>query len=99
MMSYAHTPDSLEDIGNVRDYYNGIRKGLGDEFLNEFDYFMDLVCRNPESFDPVGTLGYRRAILDRFPYAVIYRVDRDVVIVTVVVHTSKAPKAWLRRLK
>jgi plasmid stabilization system protein ParE len=42
-------------------------------------------------------LGIRRALLRRFPYAVYFAVDGDVVVVIAVLHASRDPAEWQRR--
>jgi plasmid stabilization system protein ParE len=41
--------------------------------------------------------GIRRALLRRFPYAVYFAVERDVVVILAVLHVSRDPAEWQRR--
>jgi len=41
--------------------------------------------------------GIRRALLRRFPYAVYFAVETDVVVVLAVLHVSRDPAEWQRR--
>ena len=99
MTPYFLTAEANEDLRLVRDYYDAIRLGLGDEFLNEFEIAMEKVCQNPLAFDPLGRSTYRRFIMERFPYAMIYSTSTDAIEVVVVVHTSRKPTVWQKRLK
>jgi toxin ParE1/3/4 len=39
----------------------------------------------------------RRAPVDQFPYSIIYRVERNRVVVIAVFHTSRDPAGWMDR--
>jgi hypothetical protein len=41
--------------------------------------------------------GIRRALTKRFPYAVYFAVDGDVVVVLAVLQVSRDPAEWHRR--
>ena len=99
MTPYSLTEEAIEDLRLVRDYYDAIRIGLGDEFLDEFEVAMGKVCRNPLAFDPLGRSTYRRIIMERFSYSVIYSTSANEIEVAVVVHTHRRPTVWRKRLK
>lgn len=81
----------------VIDYYSQIRVGLGAEFRQQLDKAIDLIAQNPLRFEQVRP-GIRRCLLDRFPYAVYYRVlDADVVQIVVVTHHRRRPGYGMRR--
>jgi hypothetical protein len=39
----------------------------------------------------------RRALLGRFPYAVYYRLDSDIIDVIACLHTRRSPSRWRTR--
>jgi plasmid stabilization system protein ParE len=39
----------------------------------------------------------RRALVERFPFAVYYRIDADDVVVLAVTHSRRDPKSWQSR--
>ncbi len=41
--------------------------------------------------------GIRRALVRRFPYAVYFAIEHDVIIVLAVLHVSRDPTEWQRR--
>lgn len=65
-----------QDIEAAADWYDGIRPGLGDEFLLSLDAAVELIRRHPliGSPQPWDT---RRKLLRRFPYSLFYRVAAD----------------------
>ena len=64
---------ALEDIDAAGRWYEGQDEGLGDEFLAELERVLDRVAALPGQF-PQHHGSVRRALLRRFPYAVIFDV-------------------------
>ena len=97
------TTDLLEpaetDLEQAFDYYEGIRAGLGNDFVEEFRRAVDRILAHPRAWQPLDAT-YRRCRLHRFPYGVIYRVEDPAkqVVIIAVMHLSRNPDAWRRRV-
>lgn len=84
-------------------WYEEQRPGLGDEFVGAVSRVIERVRAAHASF-PVwpGTEGgptiIRRALVDRFPYAVAFEVHAEHVLVLGVPHARRHPLYWLRRV-
>jgi len=73
-------------------YYQNVRQGLGDDFLEDLEERYLAICENPYAFsytDARCTL--RDAILNRFPYLVIFKIQSEDVIVLAVHNMHKKP--------
>jgi hypothetical protein len=57
---------------------------------------LDLVGRYPEG-QPILYRTARRALVPRFPYALLYYLDADNAVVFGCFHTARDPKAWRER--
>ena len=77
-------------------YYERKRKGLGGEFLDEFDAALDKIEAFPEAW-PVYAGEYRRFLLRRFPYGLIYRLESDKIFLIAVAHLHRKPDYWRER--
>ena len=42
--------------------------------------------------------GFRRILLDRFPYQLIYRVEGDEIVIYAVAHQKRRPGYWRKRV-
>ena len=73
------------------------RSGLGEEFLTCVDACLEAIGRMPE-MHPIVHEQYRRGLVRRFPYAVLYEVGESAVTVYAVFHTSRDPVKWRERL-
>jgi hypothetical protein len=84
-------------------WYEEQRPGLGVEFAQAFHAALDLLEEEivPLSSMPgkAGRDGAKRLILSRFPYDVVVREHRDVLIVVAVAHHSRRPGYWRDRLR
>jgi hypothetical protein len=65
-------PEAERDIAEGYAWYEAQRAGLGEEFLSCVDACFQSVCRAPEAHPTVYD-GYRRALVRRFPFAVLNR--------------------------
>jgi toxin ParE1/3/4 len=77
----------------ARDWYESKRDGLGDEFLGLLGGTFDRIELNPFQY-PIIHKTLRRALVDRFPYGVFYRIEESRIGVVAVLHTSRDPKLW-----
>ena len=65
-------------------------------FLIELNSAMDHVARNPRRWPRMGDV-YRRYLLGRFPYSVVYQVKPRHVEVLAVAHHRRRPGYWTVR--
>ncbi len=90
-------PEAEEDIAEAYAWYEGKKEGLGERFLESVDRTIQAICRSPLMHQTVRK-NYRRSLVSRFPYAVFYEFENDVVTVYCVFHTSQDPMKWRKRL-
>ena len=84
------------DVTAAFEWYEKEQAGLGQEFLSELRATYDRVADAPLQYQYLRS-GIRRALLRRFPYAVYFAVEGDVVVVLTVLHASRDPAEWQRR--
>jgi hypothetical protein len=71
--------------------------GKGIEFLDELDRVVRLVKAYPfisVEIEPE----IRRSLFARFPYALIYGVEAETIVVIAVSHVRRLPRYWVDRL-
>lgn len=89
-------PAASEFIEGIA-YFDSQAPGLGSLFGDEFSRTMQLVSENPGVGAP-HRHDTRRVLLNRFPYAVVYRLMTDRVVVIAVAHFRRRPVYWAERL-
>jgi toxin ParE1/3/4 len=67
------------------------------KFIAELDRVIDLAIESPGRW-PSGKHSTRKFVLQRFPFAIIYREKRDVVQVLAIAHGHRRPGYWKERL-
>jgi plasmid stabilization system protein ParE len=88
---------AARDAADAYDWYDEQRVGLGHEFLNEIEATLNRIGSGPLLF-PVVLDDVRRALVQRFPYSVYFRVRGQEVRVLAVVRQSRDPRSWKRRV-
>ena len=78
------------------EFYDDLASGLGGYFVDAFDTAISQISDFPDSGAPY-LYGTRRTLLRGFPFAVVYRVKRDVVEVIALAHRSRKPDYWTER--
>lgn len=85
------------ELRAAREWYEARRKGLGMEFLLCIEATLAAIARRPEQFRQLrGEI--RRAMVRRFPFAILFAADDEAVVVLSVFHGSRDPADWQRRL-
>jgi hypothetical protein len=86
---------ALDEIGDIRDWYEASVPDLGWVFLGELSLTLERVRNFPAVAPVVLKGGIRRVQLNKFPYAVFYQVDavEERVVVLACMH---ARRAWKR---
>jgi toxin ParE1/3/4 len=79
-------------------FYEDRRAGLGKRFRDHVDVAIGKLQRSPERY-PTVYRDLRRRLVERFPYAVFYRVYDDVVVIVALMHGRQDPAIWKARAR
>ncbi len=90
-------PEAEDDLKEAFSWYEDRRKGLGYDFLLQVDAGLRFIKRNPEIFKPEYK-GARKHIIKRFPYKIIYIVEKQKIIVLAVIHGKRSPDLITERI-
>ena len=96
MIPYSFHPEAEAQLTAAAEFYESRVAGLGRLFSAEVQRTIALVREYPDAGAPVR-LPIRRALVDRFPYTVVYRRDRDLVQILAIAHLHRRPSYWRRR--
>jgi plasmid stabilization system protein ParE len=91
-MAYALViqPKAIFELKEAFDWYEEQNYGLGYEFIDEIEACYRKICAHPERYPPVNSL-YRRIKANRFPYLIVYEIEKADVIVNSVRHLKRQP--------
>jgi plasmid stabilization system protein ParE len=87
-----------EELTEAVRWYESRRPGLGAELLEAVTATLELIDGQPE----IGAAAYadpetRRALIQRFPYQVVYRPEQHGVVVIALAHLKRRPGYWKHR--
>lgn len=89
-------PAAFAELREAAEFYEESRKGLGKEFLKDVETALDSIARRPKLWRKLRGR-FRRCLVHRFPYGIIYAVEDDTVYVAAVMHLRREPGYWDRR--
>ena len=92
-------PEAKADVADAYLWYEDQSLGLGIEFLRCVEVALLSIQRTPLIY-PVVQENYRRALLRRFPFAILFEIDEagNRCVVYSVFHCSQDPEKWRARL-
>lgn len=92
-------PPAEMDVIEAVEWYEGQSQGLGEKFLLAYEEVESWLNRNPYMFAKI-LFQLRKALLQKFPYAVFYQIDENEKIVRViaVLHSGRNPEIIDKRI-
>ncbi len=98
-MTWRLTSAAEEDLVEILAWYADPDRNNAPDFLDEYERAIQRILHNPDGWRAIGRTGYRRCLLDRFPYGIYYRVDDSILIIVSIVHNRRSPRVWTGRLE
>jgi plasmid stabilization system protein ParE len=92
---YFHADAELDYEAPVRWYLRRSRRSAH-RFANEVDRVFDAIRRNPQQYGLLDDR-HRCAVLRRFSYVIIYRIEAGAVRVVAIPHSRQAARHWRGR--
>ena len=84
--------EAERDVLNGYVWYEKKRKGLGEEFLEALDTAEKAIVSNPRAFPFRYKKKLRGFVVSRFPYLILYKVDKYKILVISVFNTRQNPE-------
>jgi toxin ParE1/3/4 len=89
-------PAAEAELAAAAQFYESRLTGLGETFLVDIGRCFDRVHNSPQSGAPCYGR-FRRLLVRRFPYSVVYEILPDMVLILAVAHQRRKPGYWRRR--
>lgn len=91
-------PEADQEMLEAARYYQSLSSGLGADYLDEVERAVQSLASSPQTW-PVLEGHYRRRLVKRFPFGVIYRIEPDKILIVAVAHLRKKPGYWKNRIR
>ncbi|MGL1833471.1 type II toxin-antitoxin system RelE/ParE family toxin [Rhodocyclaceae bacterium SMB388] len=89
-------PEALIEFRAAAEYYEQQQTALGERFVNAVEMAIAHVADAPTSCRVIeGDI--RRCLTRVFPYAVLYSIELDHILVVAVMHCCRKPGYWRNR--
>jgi len=98
MNSVQFDPDAREEFLEAVQYYESCQKGLGRRFHFIVQSSIKKISENPFMFR-VLKVPFRRFLLSKFPYMIIYSIEPDHIRIMAIAHCKRKPEYWNKRAR
>ncbi len=86
------------EFDEAADWYEQQRTNLGRDFVSKVEATFDRIRKAPRQF-PVVFEEVRQAIVDRFPYSILFLAEPKRIVVLAVFQHRRNPSVWKRRVR
>lgn len=90
-------PEVTNDIKGSYLWYEDKLQGLGDRFLTELEDGYTSIQNFPDTWANFQ-YEFKRYILNKFPFSILYKVTKEKIVVVAIMHNSRKPNYWIDRL-
>jgi hypothetical protein len=97
-MELIYASGVLEEVSESAKYYEDEVDGLGKAFVGKVQDGVAEIKENPLMYRIIKG-DFRRHLLNRFPFAVIYRIESQKIYILAVMHLRRKPYYWISRDK
>jgi plasmid stabilization system protein ParE len=89
-------PEALAEFRAAAEYYETQQTGLGERFANAVEAAVAHIVAAPKSWRIIED-DIRRCLTKVFPYAVLYLIEHNHILVVAVMHCRREPGYWHNR--
>lgn len=97
MRNREFLPLAEEEMNEAARFYEERSPGLGRDFLDQVERTIESIAVHPHSGRQISE-NIRRRILGRFPFAILYSLEPDRIVIVAVMHLHRQPGYWKARL-
>jgi toxin ParE1/3/4 len=95
-MRFEFHPEALSEYEDAARYYANYQPGLELRFMSAVEHVIQQIVEAPERW-PIIEDDIRRCLTRVFPYAVLYSIEKDYVLILAVMHCHCEPGYWRNR--
>jgi toxin ParE1/3/4 len=96
-MTYDFHPEARLEYREAAAFYESCRRGLGAAFSIEVEATIQRILETPERWRHIEQ-DVRTCRTHTFPYAVLYTVEANSILIVALMHLRREPGYWRSRL-
>ena len=97
-MKYKFHPEAQFEFSESVLYYSEKNPKLGTAFYTEVENVIYKITKNPTIYTTIEE-DIRRCLTKRFPFGILYTIEKDYILILAVMHFSRDPSYWKHRIK
>ncbi|OOG59126.1 plasmid stabilization protein [Rhodanobacter sp. B05] len=95
-MTFRFHPEALAEFEGATRYYAAIQNELAQRFVSSVEIAIEELAEQPLAFALMAH-DVRRCLTRVFPYAVLYTIEVDYILIVAVMHCHQEPGYWRHR--
>ncbi len=84
------------ELEDAVSYYELVHSGLGKRFEVEVKQAVSRIAQYPEAWS-VERGEIRKCIMHKFPYKLLYSIEKEHILIIAVAHLHRKPGYWINR--
>jgi plasmid stabilization system protein ParE len=96
-MKFEFHPEALEEYKDAARYYEECQSSLGHRFIAAVEQAILHITEKPEQWKILEE-DVRRHLTRVFPYAILYTIESDYILIIAVMHCNRKPGYWKNRI-
>ena len=96
-MIHDFHPEAGQEYREAAIFYDSRRTGLGAAFTLEVEATIERIKEAPDRW-PIIEEDVRKCLTHVFPYAILYTIEQEAILVVSVMHLRRKPDHWRNRL-
>ena len=97
-MKYIFHPEALTEYAEAVKYYAQQPAELAQAFINTVEDAVYRIRESPTRWQVIEK-DIHRCFVKKFPYAIIYTIEPDYILILAVMHSHRHPDYWKSRAK
>jgi hypothetical protein len=97
-MKVKVTKAALAEFREAKEFYEIEQSGLGNRFAKDIREATHRITLFPEAW-PLEKSEIRKCILHKFPYKILYSIQKGEIIILAFAHMHRMPSYWEERIK
>lgn len=97
-MKFEFHPEALAEFQDAARYYRVSQEGLGLRFVSCVEDAINQILEAPLRWRVLED-DVRRCLVRIFPYAVLYTIEPEFVLIVAVMHCHREPGYWRERIQ
>jgi plasmid stabilization system protein ParE len=96
-MNYEFHPEALEEFQQASLYYAERDPVLARRFVESVESAIRTIVDSPQRWRVIDD-DVRRCLTRVFPYAILYTIELELILIVAVMHCSREPGYWKQRI-